>query len=250
MESVAEPVNFDFDAMFGDDYLYFYEQFFTPENNAYEAEDVIRFLELEPGMRVLDVPCGHGRIASILHRRGIKVTGVDASEVFLERARGTDPDIDYRRGDLRDLPVEGPFDAVACWLTSFGYFDDDENRQVLDEFRRVLRPGGTLVIETQNRDEFVRNLTPAPFCRPVRVGDDVLIDSTDFDCVTGRMETERVVIRDGVTRRFRYSVRLPTVGEFRVWLTAAGFTNLRFLARDGERPSITRPRLVVLAEAA
>lgn len=40
----------------------------------------------------------------------------------------------------------GPFDAVVCWFTSFGYFDDDDNRKVLDEFAQVLRPGGRLLM--------------------------------------------------------------------------------------------------------
>ena len=49
--------------------------------------------------------------------------------------------MDYRVGDLRRLGVDGPFDDVVCWFTSFGYFDDADNRAVLAEFARVLKPG-------------------------------------------------------------------------------------------------------------
>jgi ubiquinone/menaquinone biosynthesis C-methylase UbiE len=41
---------------------------------------------------------------------------------------------------------------VICWFTSFGYFDDDDNRNVLSEFARVLGPGGRLLIETIHHD--------------------------------------------------------------------------------------------------
>ena len=43
---------------------------------------------------------------------------------------------------MRQLPVDGPFDAVVCWLNSFGYYDDADCHRVLGEFHRVLRPGG------------------------------------------------------------------------------------------------------------
>lgn len=77
-------------------------------------------------------------------------------------------DADDISGDLRELPVDGPFDAALRWFTSFGYFDDDDNRKVLSEYRRVLRPGGRLLIETQHRDEFVRRFTPTPSAMPWR----------------------------------------------------------------------------------
>jgi SAM-dependent methyltransferase len=175
------------------------------------------------------------------------VTGVDASELFLEVAGSVRSGAIFHRGDLRQLPVDGPFDVALSWFTSFGYFDDDDNRRVLAEYRRVLGPGGQLLIDIHNRDEFVRRFTPSPFSSTVQIGDDVLIDTTDFDTVEGRIETDRVIVRDGEVRRSHHSVRLPTISELDAWLHAAGFTNVRFTARDGKPPSIFRPRLVVIA---
>lgn len=156
----------------------------------------------------------------------------------------------YVVGDLRRLPVDGPFHAVLSWFTSFGYFDDDENRTVLAEYRASPAfPGGRLLIETQQRDEFVRRFTPRPFGHTVRAGDDLLVDTSDFDSVEGRIETDRLVLRDGQVRRSHHSICLPTISEFRDWIVAAGFTDVRFMARDGGVPSIHSPRPVVLATA-
>jgi hypothetical protein len=118
---------------------------------------------------------------------------------------------------------------------------------VLAKYRRVLRPGGRLLIEMHNRDEFVRRFTPTPFSHVVQTGDDIRIDTTDFDTIEGRIETDRVIVRDGEVRRSHHSVRLPTISELRSWLSDAGFGVIRFSGRDGQPPSIFNPRLVVIA---
>src|SRR5947207_545345 len=72
---------------FDEDYLYFYEELLTPERTASEVELVWKLLELEPGLELLDLACGHGRIANPLAERGVRVTGLDATPLFLELAR-------------------------------------------------------------------------------------------------------------------------------------------------------------------
>jgi SAM-dependent methyltransferase len=135
----------------------------------------------------------------------------------------------------------------VCWYTSFGYFDDDDNRRVLSEFRRVLRPGGRLLIETIHRDGFVRDFTPSPFASIEQVGDDMTLNRTTFDPDLGGIQTERMIVRDGRVRTHVFSVRLPTVPEFRQWLSEAGFSSSRFEGRNGEVLDLNSRRLVVLA---
>ena len=59
---------FDFDNVFGDDYLHFYGPDLTAERNAREAEAIWQMLSLQAGQTVLDIGCGHGRIANQLAR--------------------------------------------------------------------------------------------------------------------------------------------------------------------------------------
>jgi 2-polyprenyl-3-methyl-5-hydroxy-6-metoxy-1,4-benzoquinol methylase len=65
-------------------------------------------LSLAPGARVLDAPCGHGRFALELARRGCRVTGVDISTDFLAAARASAAaeslSVEWRQSDMRDLP--------------------------------------------------------------------------------------------------------------------------------------------------
>lgn len=108
-----------------------------------------RFLleHVAAGERVLDVGCGEGRFASELARVGVRVVGVDVAEEPLRRARGRDPDL-----DLRLMEADGPwpiedasFDAVWAGETIEHVAD---TVGWLSELRRVLRPGGRLLLST------------------------------------------------------------------------------------------------------
>src|SRR5215469_12813205 len=83
--AVTEPA-FDAEGLFNEDYLYFYAGPLDARSDA-EAGLIWHLLELEPGMEVLDLACGHGRIANALAERGCRVTGLDATPLFLDRAR-------------------------------------------------------------------------------------------------------------------------------------------------------------------
>jgi protein-L-isoaspartate O-methyltransferase len=65
---------------------------------------------LQRGHTLLHLGCGYGRIANGLARRGVTVTGIEATSLLLERARS--------HGDIRDLRGIGPFDAVLIWFYS------------------------------------------------------------------------------------------------------------------------------------
>ncbi len=270
--------SFDFEDVFDEDYLYFYSDLLGEERSAHDAALVAGLVGLEPGMRVLDVPCGHGRIANRLAAGGAKVVGVDSNPRFLERARrdaaALGVEVDYLCADMRDLPWldlshqrswasqdrspartytggDGRFDSVVNWFTSFGYFDDDTDRRLLQGFRRALREGGRLVMDILNRDRLLLTRSrgrPAPTFLVER-GDDLMIDRVHLDSAATRTHTERILVRNGRVRRARFSVRLFTLTELRDWLRDAGFGEVDAYAGDGTPFTWEAERLVLLARA-
>ena len=238
--------------VFGEDYLHFYEGWLDGELSDSQAELVWELLGLRAGDEVLDVPCGHGRIANRLAAKGARVTGVDADAFFLDRARAdaaargveVGVEVEYVHGDMRELPWEGRFDAVVNWFTSFGYFDDEGNRAWLETALRTLKPGGRLAIDVHSRDAFVRNLVPADV---VERDGDLLVDRHAFDVGTGRATTERWVVRGGVVRKTEYSVRFYTFTELRTLLLDAGFALVEGLGHDGEPLTLESRRMIVIA---
>jgi SAM-dependent methyltransferase len=241
-------VDFDFDQAFDEDCLYFYGPRLEDAADG-DTDAIWRLLALEPRMDVLDLACGHGRIANRLAALGARVTGVDATPSFLEhanaQARAHGVTVDFVQGDMRSLPfADQRFDRVLSWFTSFGYFDDEENRQVLAETHRVLRPRGRLLIESNNLAELL------PRWLPVVVNERdgaFAIDRHVFDPSSARGLTERTIIRNGRTRQFSFSVRMFIAAELRDWLLAAGFSAVEFFDHSGEPLTAQSPRMVTIA---
>ena len=80
-------MTFDMEGTFGDDYPYFYEESIDDEHSDADTAEILGLLDLPPGSRILDAPCGHGRIARRLAAAGMEVTGVDLTPAYLEQAR-------------------------------------------------------------------------------------------------------------------------------------------------------------------
>jgi SAM-dependent methyltransferase len=234
--------------MFGEDYLYFYESWLDDDLSNAQAQLIWETLGLLEGAEVLDVPCGHGRIANRLASRGAHVTGLDADAYFLERARADAAErgveVEYVQGDMRELPWVERFDALVNWFTSFGYFDDEGNRAWLEAARRTLKPGGRLAIDVHSRDVFMRNRVPASI---VERDGDLLVDRHSFDVESGREESERWIVRGGRVRKTAYSVRFYTFTELRSLLLNSGFAGVEAVGHDGKPLTLDSRRMIVIA---
>ena len=125
--------------------------------------------ELVGGLKVLDAACGEGYGTALLSTAASSATGVDISEKAVEHARARYPSerLEFLVSDCLELPFDDDeFDCVVSFET-LEHLDDHQG--LLTEFRRVLKPGGFLLLSSpdkavysdqqQNRNEFhVREL--------------------------------------------------------------------------------------------
>src|SRR5262249_23487329 len=141
------------ESWFGEEYLELY-----PHRDLASARREVAFAlaRLDPDPQpLLDLCCGTGRHPLRLLEQGISPVGLDYCATVRELARSRDERLPLVRGDMRHLPfADGSFHSVINFFTSFGYFlAEADNRTVLAEVRRVLRPGGHFLCDTFGLEE-------------------------------------------------------------------------------------------------
>jgi SAM-dependent methyltransferase len=221
------------------------------EATAEDVEFLWKHLGLSAGSRVLDVPCGAGRLAIPLASRGCAMTGVDISPEFLAAAqegrRVGSGSIRFRQADMRDLPWSDEFDAAFCFGNSFGYLDDAGNEAFLHAVARALLPGGRFAIDYGQTAESV-----LPRLEPRQEADMAgfhFVEDTRYDPVSGRIENRFMFSRGGRTETKLASQRVYTLSELVRLLANAGFQVGKFYGSPREDPfGLASPRLLILAE--
>src|SRR3990172_6994626 len=132
--------------------LDFWRKVISPDQTRAEVDFLERSLSLQPGARVLDVPCGFGRHAVELAARGFRVTAVDLSEEAIseaqERTEAAGLTVEWIQADMRDLPWRSEFDAAYCFGNSFGYLEPAGTSAFVHAMARALKPGARLALDS------------------------------------------------------------------------------------------------------
>jgi ubiquinone/menaquinone biosynthesis C-methylase UbiE len=174
----------------------------------------VKLLDPRPGLRILDAGSGRGEVLLACARRGAEVAAIDYSEAAIEITRETlseYPDSDIRVGDVTALPwPDQSFDRVQ-FSDVIEHLDPPQTVPALSEFRRVLRPGGYLLVHTAPNRLFMD--VGWPLVRPVLR----LLGHTEV--------VERV--DDFFRLSVNYHVNEQSVHSLRRALRAAGFTDPR-----------------------
>ena len=237
---------------FSDEYL-----MTVPPPTAAQISRQVDFIEqslgLQKGAMVLDVGCGLGLHSIELARRGHLVVGLDLSLAMITRAAETAQQqglkINFLHADIREIAFDGAFDAVICMGTTFGFFDDDANRDVLNRLYQALRPGGRILLDVVNRDYVVRwqpNLVwfEGEGC--------VCMEESDFNYFNSRLVVKRTVMReDGQQSNSEYSLRTYSLHELGQLTQALGFRVIEVSGQEATRGVFfgnVSTRILMLAE--
>lgn len=225
----------------------------TPREVRVECDFIERAMQISGGSRVLDVGCGLGSQTVELAARGYHLVGLDISPTMVSRAADEAEDrglhIDFVRGDMREMPFEEPFDAVLCWGTTFGYFDESDNERAIRQFHRVLKPNGVLLLDVVNRDFMIGSQPNQVW---FEVDGAVCMEETDFDYQKSRLRVKRrVASHSGQQTDRYYSIRLYALHEMCALLERNGFRVDAISGREatlGVFFGVHSPKMIIRAE--
>lgn len=146
---------------------------------------LVRFAQVKPGDRFLDVGTGTGNLALTAAREGAVVTGIDLTPNLIEAAKRTAPvlklDVEWHEGDAEALPFkDSSFDVVA---SQFAHMFAPRPEVALAEMLRVLKPGGRIAFATWPAESLpgrmfafqAKMMPPPPGVPPVTQWGDVQI---------------------------------------------------------------------------
>jgi len=201
---------------------------FNEDRAQAEAKLIKTLLKLRKGQRVLDCPCGVGRITIPLAKMGLKMTGVDLTASYIRRARRRAKkeglDIPFLRCDMRDIDFDGEFHAVVNWFTGFGYFDEAGNLRAAKVALAALKPDGQFLIDMTNKSWVLPRFAPRSAST---VGSVEITQERRWDETASRIEAVWTLRKGRQVERHHISHRLYNDAELRTLLQKAGFREIR-----------------------
>jgi SAM-dependent methyltransferase len=232
---------------FGNEYLTLYAH-----RDDKEAAQVVTLLlshiSLHPRARILDLCCGQGRHVSLLARHGYSVFGVDLSRTLLEIAKfkkNPDARAHFIQADMRFLPAYKKFDLLINLFTSFGYFhEDQQNQLVFHQFQETLKPGAHFLFDYLNSHWIYQNLQPY---HKETVGSIVVEQERQ---IIGDRVVKKIVLHHGDKPQiYHESVRMYDPDTLLEMLTKASLETVKIFGDyTGADFEIKSPRFIVLGK--
>jgi SAM-dependent methyltransferase len=225
---------------YGDRIAEVYDEWFPESSRAGDVDAAVSFLrEHAAAGPALELGIGTGRVAVPLHREGVEVHGIDASEAMLARLRTKEgaASISTSVADFRDFELVPRFKlAYVVFNTFFALPTQDDQVMCFQAVARHLTADGVFVVEA-----FVPDVSR--FDRGQRVSaleagvDEVRLEISTHDAIAQRTESHHLVISESGIRLYPVRIRYAPVAELDLMARLAGF-RLRERWADWDRSKL------------
>jgi ubiquinone/menaquinone biosynthesis C-methylase UbiE len=215
------------------------------ETNA-QVRYIIEKLDLKPGRKFLDCPCGIGRISLPVAKKGVRVTGVDIIPSYLDeiskKAKRSSLKIELMHSDMRRINFDSEFHAAGNLWTSFGFFEkESDNRLVVSKMYKALKPGGKFMLHVINRDWIITNFKPRDWHEMEGVKS---MEERYIDYRTSIVHGLWHFIKDGEEKIIESPIRLYSLHELIAIFRSAGFVDIENYGSMKDEPVTRNSRMM------
>ena len=182
-------------------------------------ERIMTFLAMPKDVHILDIPCGKGRHSKYLNSLGYKVTGADLSDKSIQFAKQFENEtLSFDVHDIRNR-FTNQYDIILNLFTSFGYFNQENNIQVLKNIKNGLQSNGKFVLDFMNASYVKEHLVT----NEIKVVDN--IPFVIFREITNGEILKHISFQhEGKQYRFTENVKYLDFSTLQSMLIEAGFT--------------------------
>lgn len=201
------------------------KNFYSEKQSLAQTKFILDVMGLRGKKKVLDIPCGNGRISNILTRKGFNVTGVDFNKhlfsLFAKReALKKKLKTRFFNISMFDIKWENEFDTAICFWGSFGYSNDENNINFLRKIYNSLRKNGKFLIDTVTAETLLPRFQKRGW---MKVRDIYVLENRNYDALNSRINVEWTFIKKGLAETRYTSIRLYTYLELVNILREIGF---------------------------
>ena len=194
-----------------------------------DVQGIVSLTGAKPPLEVLDLCCGIGRHSVEFAKKGFAVTGVDRTQLYLNKAlRQAETEnlsITFIKEDIREYCRPGHFDLIVNLFTSFGYFEDPEDDlKVVKNACQSLKAGGVFVIELIGKEVLARTFRERRWREEYGY---LLLDETRITKDWTWVENRWIILKEGKRIDLDLSHRLYSGFELSSLLKTGGFKTVR-----------------------
>ena len=121
-------------------------------------DNIVEYLDLKKGSKILDLACGIGRHSIYLDKIGFKVVGTDKSPNNIKKAKASkNQSLSFLQMEMID-DTNHKYDVIFNLFTSFGYVNHDYNLKTIKNIERQLKDDGTVIVDFMNTLFVKKNL--------------------------------------------------------------------------------------------
>lgn len=209
--------------------------------------NLLKLLSVPEGSKIMDLCCGKGRHSVFLAQAGHIVTGLDLSPANITHCKSFENErLKFTIHDMRDTYLAEKFDFIFNLFTSFGYFDEDGNKQALKAAIEALNPGGKLLIDFLN---------VIPLMNTLPVSEEKVIDGIHFR-IEKLLDENKIIKRiqfenEGHSYAFQEEVNALQLNDFKRYFEHLGINVLNVYGDyNGEefKPESSK-RLILLVQS-